>query len=86
MRQDIWKFALLLIVAGIVGLAIGAPFIVMLLMAIGIIGMQMSGLRLLRKWVENPGGNPMPETSGQLYQLHRDLTCLLYTSDAADED
>lgn len=74
MRQDIWKFALLLIVAGIVGLAIGAPFIVMLLMAIGIIGMQMSGLRLLRKWVENPGGNPMPETSGQLYQLHRDLT------------
>ncbi|GHA15972.1 phosphate regulon sensor protein PhoR [Arenicella chitinivorans] len=74
MRQDIWKFTLLLIIAGIVGLALGAPLVTLLVMALGIIGMQISGLRSLRKWVENPGGNPMPETSGQLYQLHRDLS------------
>lgn len=74
MREDIWKFTLLLIVAGIVGLAIGAPLVVMLLMAIGIIAMQILGLRSLRKWVENPGSNAMQETTGQLYQLHRDLS------------
>ena len=73
MQHDIWKFAALLISAGILGLVTGYPIEAMLLMAIGIIGWQILRLNHLLKWVESPKKNPMPEVSGQFYRLHRIL-------------
>lgn len=74
MQHDIWKFTGLLIAAGVFGYSVGYILPAILLMAIGIIAWQIYRLHHLQKWVENPIENPMPEMSGQFYQLHRDLS------------
>jgi len=73
MQQDIWKFVSLLAVASVLGYAIGFILPTMLAMTIGIIGWQLYRLNCLQKWLQDPDKNPMPEMSGQFYQLHRDL-------------
>lgn len=74
MKHDIAKFIGLLLAAGAVGWSLNVTLLCMLVMAIAIIGWQIHRLKMLYRWVENPGGNPMPEMSGQFYQLHRVLS------------
>ncbi len=73
MQYDIWKFIALLSVAAILGYSLGHTFLVMLLVALGIIVWQIFRLDTLYRWVEKPRDNPMPEVSGQLYLLYRSL-------------
>jgi len=73
MQNDIWKFSLLLCIAGISGLITGYFLLATLLMAIGIIVWQTYRLNLLYKWTLNERDNPMPETGGLTYLLHREI-------------
>lgn len=73
MQKDIWKFSLLLSCAGLIGFMAGHFLLAMLAMALGIIGWQIYRLDLLYSWTLNPRDNPMPESSGQTYLLHREI-------------
>jgi len=73
MRHDIWKFGLILCAAGVIGFLAGHALLAMLFAAIAIIAWQMFHLNLLYLWSINAQKNPMPETSGQTYLLHREL-------------
>ena len=72
MQSDIWKFSALLLIAGLLGFMAGHTLLAMLVMSISIIGWQIYRLNLLYRWMINPRKNPMPETSGQSYLLHRE--------------
>lgn len=73
MQQDIWKFSLLIISAGILGALAGIALESMLFMCLFLLVWQIYRLNLLHKWVINAKKYPLPETSGQLYSLHREL-------------
>jgi len=73
MQQDIWKYAILIVLSGVFGYALGFTFPAMLFAAIGIIAWQVYRLDVLFKWIERPYENPMPESSGQFYSLYRSL-------------
>lgn len=71
MQHDIWKILFILTLAVLFGLAIDHIWEAISLTAIGIIGWQIQRLNVLYKWIENPNRYAMPETTGQLYLLHR---------------
>jgi len=73
MQKDIWKFGLLLACAGLIGFITGYFLLSTLLTAIGIIVWQNYRLHLLYLWTLNEPDNPMPETSGLTYLLHREI-------------
>ena len=73
MQKDIWKFSLLLSFAGIIGFVTGYFLLSILLVALAIIAWQTFRLNLLYKWTVNEQNNPMPETSGLTYLLHREI-------------
>ncbi len=73
MRQDIWKFISLLLVAVIFGYNVGQIALTMLITCLGIIAWQIYRIDTLYKWVSNPKRHPMPEVSGQLYQLYHTI-------------
>lgn len=73
MRFDIWKFGGVLAIAGIIGFALGYFAEVMLVCAIAIIGWQIYRIDLIYKWIKNPNKHPLPVTSGQIFELHREL-------------
>lgn len=73
MHYDIWKFGILIAIAGIMGLVLGNPLICMLIASIGIIAWQILQSRRLYKWVVNPRENAMLDTDGQAYLLHREI-------------
>lgn len=74
MRYDIWKFIGVFFVAGLVGNALGIFLISLLIAALGIICWQIYRLNLLYRWVINPHKDPLAETSGQFYLLHREVS------------
>jgi len=73
MRYDIWKFIGVLFVAGLVGYELGFFLIAILIAALAIIAWQIYRLDLLYQWVLNPQKNPLAETTGQFYLLHREI-------------
>lgn len=73
MQYDIWKFIGILCFATLLGYSIGNPLPTVLVASFGIIAWQIFRLNLLTKWVENPRKNPLAETSGQFYLLHRSI-------------
>ena len=73
MRQDLWKFGLLLAVAGLVGLLSGYFLHALLLASLGVVAWLMIRLELLYRWVLNPNNEPLPEQNGQIYKLHKQL-------------
>ncbi len=73
MQQDIWKFSLILIISAVVGFSLGKVTVSLLVAALGIIVWQIYRLKLLHDWIINPKKNPLPETSGQFYLLHREI-------------
>jgi two-component system phosphate regulon sensor histidine kinase PhoR len=73
MRQDLWKFGLLLAVAGLVGLLSGYFLQALLLASLGVVAWLMIRLELLYRWVLNPNNEPLPEQNGQIYKLHKQL-------------
>jgi len=73
MQRDIWKFTLILTCAGLFGFFAGHTLASLLVVALFIIIWQVHRLNLLYKWVVNPKKNPLPETSGQFYLLHREI-------------
>jgi two-component system phosphate regulon sensor histidine kinase PhoR len=73
MQYDIWKFIVILCFTTLVGYSIGVTLEAAFVACIGIIVWQIFRLHLLHKWIENPRKNPLPETSGQFYLLHRSI-------------
>lgn len=73
MRQDLWKFGLLLAAAGIVGFLSGYFLEALLLAALVVVAWLMIRLELLYRWVLNPNNEPLPEQNGQIYKLHKEL-------------
>jgi two-component system phosphate regulon sensor histidine kinase PhoR len=73
MRQDLWKFGLLLAAAGLVGFLSGYVLEALLLAALAVVAWLMIRLELLYRWVLNPNNEPLPEENGQIYKLHRQL-------------
>lgn len=73
MQYDIWKFISIISFALLLGLSIGYPEIFALIACIGIIAWQIFRIKLLQKWIDNPLKNPLAETSGQFYLLHRSI-------------
>ncbi|NND00764.1 MAG: phosphate regulon sensor histidine kinase PhoR [Gammaproteobacteria bacterium] len=73
MKNDIWKFAIILALAGVLGLSIGYPLQMLLTAALGIVAWQIHRINLLYKWVRHPKRNPLPDTSGQIQLLHFEL-------------
>ncbi|MEM7357941.1 MAG: phosphate regulon sensor histidine kinase PhoR [Pseudomonadota bacterium] len=73
MRYDIWKFTTILAVAGILGFLLGFFAETVMLCAIAIIGWQIYRIDLIHKWIKNPNKHPLPVTSGQIFELHREL-------------
>lgn len=73
MQNDLWKFSLIIVIAGAIGLLFGHPLLVMLITSIGIITWQTVHLQGLYKWIINPRKNPMHDTYGQVYLLHREI-------------
>ncbi len=73
MQHDIWKFIGLVLVAALFGYTVGHVLLCMLLACLGIIAWQIYRLDTLYKWVENSKHNPMPEVSGQLYNVYRSI-------------
>lgn len=74
MQYDIWKFIGILCFATLVGGSTGYPLQAMLVACFGIIAWQIFRLKLLTEWINNPRKNPLPETSGQFYLLHRSIS------------
>ncbi len=74
MRYDIWKIALILSLGGIFGYVIGKALAGLILAAFGIIGWQLHRMQKLYRWIKSPNNYPMPESTGQLYLLHRELS------------
>lgn len=73
MRQDLWKFGLILTAAGLLGVLTGYLLEALLLAAFGLLAWLLIRLNLLYRWVLNPSDQPMPEQSGQIYKLHKEL-------------
>ena len=73
MSQDIWKFTGLIIFSGLIGWYFTYPLLAMLLASIGIILWQIYRLNLLYLWLINRKKNPLSDTFGQFYLLHRTL-------------
>jgi len=73
MQKDIWRFSLLVICAGLIGFVTGYALLAMLATSICIIGWQAHKLDALYRWTVNAKDNPMPESSGQTYLLHREI-------------
>ena len=71
MRQDIWKFSLILIIAGLFGLMIGYPTLILFVTALGIIAWTMYRIELMRRWLIDAKQFPYPDTNGQFFDLHR---------------
>ncbi len=71
MRQDIWKFGILITIAGLLGWYFGLALLTMLTMSLSIIAWQIYRLNLLYLWLTNYKNNPYPDTHGQFYLLHR---------------
>jgi len=73
MQHDIWKFSLFLCCAGVIGFLFDHTLLTILLVAIAIIFWQIYRFNTLYLWTINAQKNPMPETSGQAYLLHREI-------------
>jgi len=73
MHYDIWKFGLIILIAGIIGFLLNQPLLLMLLAAVGIIAWQVFQQNTLYRWLINPHKNPMTDTDGQMYLLHREI-------------
>jgi len=74
MQKDIWRFSLLVIGAGVIGFMTGHALLVMLITSLCIIGWQAHKLDALYRWTVNAKDNPMPESTGQTYLLHREIS------------
>lgn len=74
MQYDIWKVCLILSASLAVGWVFGLPLQATLAAAIGIIAWQIIRLRQLLLWIKNPTVNELPDSAGQLYLLHRELS------------
>ena len=74
MRYDIWKFTAIVLIAGLLGYQFDAFFVGLAVGAIGIIGWQMYRFDILLKWIYQPNTTVMPDTSGQFYLLHREMS------------
>ena len=73
MQKDLWKFSLLILSAGLIGFIAGHALLAMLATSLGIIVWQTFSLSALYKWTLNAKDNPMPQSSGQTYLLHREI-------------
>lgn len=73
MRQDIWKFGSLIILAGLLGWYFGHPLLAMLIASFGVIVWQTYQLNRLFLWLSNRKNNPYPATNGLFYQLYRTI-------------
>jgi len=73
MQHDIWKFIGLIVAGAVFGYTIGYIVASMLVVSIGIIIWQIYQLNNMYHWIENPKHNPMPEASGQLYNVYRSI-------------
>lgn len=74
MQRDLWKYAISLAGAALLGNALDATLLVMLAVAIGIIVWQLHRVNLIQKWLDNPSEHSMPEMGGLYYELHKKLT------------
>lgn len=74
MREDFWKILSIFACGAACGQAIGYPWQGMLLAAVVIIFWQMRQLQKLYLWVRNPNTHAMPESTGQLHLLQRELS------------
>jgi len=74
MKHDIWKFITIILAAGLVGFMLEQTLASMLIASIAIIAWQIYRINLLFNWVDKPRDNPMPEVSGQLYNLYREIS------------
>lgn len=74
MERDLWKYAAMLLSAGVLGYVLDATLAVMLAAAIGLIVWQLHRVNLIQKWLDNPNDHSMPEMGGVYYQLHKKLT------------
>lgn len=73
MRHDIWKFISILIASALFGYTIDHILLPTLLAALSIIAWQIYRFDVLYKWIEDPKKNPMPEVSGQVYGIYREI-------------
>lgn len=74
MKHDIWKFTTIILAAGLVGFMLEQALASMLITSVAIIAWQIYRINLLLNWVVKPRENPMPEVSGQLYNLYREIS------------
>lgn len=73
MQKDLWKFSLFVLSAGLAGFIVGHTLLAMFIASSGIIIWQAFSLNALYKWTLNAKDNPMPQSSGQTYLLHREI-------------
>lgn len=73
MKFDLWKFFAIFTFAFLIGYTLSHILLVLFIASLAIIAWQMVRLNLLYKWIENPKQNPLAETSGQFYLLHRSI-------------
>lgn len=74
MQKEIWRFSLLILGSGLIGFITGHTLLAMLATSVSIIGWQAYKLDALYRWTINAKDNPMPESSGQTYLLHREIS------------
>lgn len=73
MQQDIWKFAISLSIALLFGLSTGYLLECLLVTALAIIAWQVFRMNALYKWVLDSKKNPMQDSGGQVYLIHREI-------------
>lgn len=71
---DLWKVGLAVFSAFLLGLSVGYPLHSTLVATILVIAWQFHRLHRLRRWVKSPSNNPISDSSGQLYNLHGELS------------
>ncbi len=71
MRQEIWKTCLILALAGLIGLVVGYPLLVMLVITVGVIIWNIYRIELMRRWLTDAKNNPYPAENSQFHELYR---------------
>ena len=74
MRQELWKYALTLIAAGLLGWSVGYPFWAVCITSIFCYLWQTYQLNELYQWVRMSVTEPTNSGDGLSYQLHRELS------------
>lgn len=70
MRFELWKCALILIVAGLLGYLLGLALPALLITSLLLLIRQWYRVNRLYRWVRNPGGENFNPANGQFYLLH----------------